>query len=287
MSVRLDDDAAGSRRTWRPARSTRHPGHLGHEGVPDAADGTARWYRTATARDRTVAPRIIAAMLLAIDIGNTNVTTRPRSGPATLVATRRAATTPRATRRRAGAAARGPARASTTRVRRRRGASRAPRSCRRSPARSRRIAARRERPLLVAAAGHRAASPSGWTGRARWARTGWSTPSPPQRLYGTPAVVVDFGTATTLDCVGGRRRIPGRRDRARARARARGARGADRQAAAGRAAQPDRAIGRDTVSAIQAGTVLGYQALATGLLARVRRELAEPPASSPARSGRS
>ena len=38
---------------------------------------------------------------------------------------------------------------------------------------------------------------------------------------------------------------------------------------------PDRAIGRDTVSAMQSGTVFGYQALATGLLARIRTELAE------------
>src|SRR3990172_1974348 len=38
---------------------------------------------------------------------------------------------------------------------------------------------------------------------------------------------------------------------------------------------PDGAIGRDTVSAMQAGTVFGYQALATGLLDRIRRELAE------------
>ena len=38
---------------------------------------------------------------------------------------------------------------------------------------------------------------------------------------------------------------------------------------------PDRAIGRDTVTAIQAGAVLGYEALATGLLARIRRELAD------------
>jgi len=38
---------------------------------------------------------------------------------------------------------------------------------------------------------------------------------------------------------------------------------------------PDRAIGRDTVSAIQSGAVLGYQALAAGLLARIRQELAD------------
>jgi type III pantothenate kinase len=96
-----------------------------------------------------------------------------------------------------------------------------------------------------------------------------------QRLYGAPAVVVDFGTATTLDCVAadgayvGGAIAPGLEL------------GLD--ALAARTAKlprielraPDRAIGRDTVSAMQAGTVLGYQALASGLLARVRRELAD------------
>ena len=38
---------------------------------------------------------------------------------------------------------------------------------------------------------------------------------------------------------------------------------------------PSRAIGRDTVSAMQSGTVFGYQALVVGLLGRVRRELAD------------
>jgi type III pantothenate kinase len=95
------------------------------------------------------------------------------------------------------------------------------------------------------------------------------------RLYGTPAVVVDFGTATTLDCVGadgayvGGAIAPGLE--------------LGLEALAARTAKlprielrtPDRAIGRDTVSAMQAGTVFGYQALASGLLSRVRAELAE------------
>src|SRR5207244_10551440 len=45
---------------------------------------------------------------------------------------------------------------------------------------------------------------------------------------------------------------------------------------------PDRAIGRDTASAIQAGAVLGYQSLVNGLLARTRRELADAGDVSPA-----
>ena len=95
------------------------------------------------------------------------------------------------------------------------------------------------------------------------------------RLHGTPAIVMDLGTATTLDCVGGDGAFVG---------------GAiapglelGLEALAARTAKlprvelrtPDRVIGRDTVSAIQAGTVFGYLALATGLLARARSELAE------------
>ena len=95
------------------------------------------------------------------------------------------------------------------------------------------------------------------------------------RLYGAPAVVVDFGTATTFDCVGpdgayvGGAIAPGLE--------------LGLEALATRTARlprielrtPDRAIGRDTVSAMQSGTVFGYQALASGLLARIRAELAE------------
>lgn len=94
------------------------------------------------------------------------------------------------------------------------------------------------------------------------------------RLYGTPAVVMDLGTATTLECVAadgayvGGAIAPGLE--------------LGMEALAAHTAKlprielrtPDRAIGRNTVAAMQAGTVLGYQALATGLLERVRDELA-------------
>ena len=136
------------------------------------------------------------------------------------------------------------------------------------------IAARRERPLTVATAGItpiavRVDRP-GEVGADRLVNALAAA-----RLYGTPAIVVDFGTATTFDCVGadgayvGGAIAPGLEL------------GLD--ALAARTAKlprielraPDRAIGRDTVSAMQSGTVFGYQALATGLLARLRRELAD------------
>jgi type III pantothenate kinase len=95
------------------------------------------------------------------------------------------------------------------------------------------------------------------------------------RLHGTPVVVADFGTATTFDCVAGDGAFVGGAI----------APGLELgiEALAGRTAKlprvelrtPDRAIGRDTVGAIQSGAILGHQALVNGLLARIRVELAE------------
>jgi type III pantothenate kinase len=136
------------------------------------------------------------------------------------------------------------------------------------------VATRRERPLLIASAGTvpipvRVDRPSD-VGADRLVNA-----LAVARLYGTPAVVVDLGTATTFDCVAsdgafvGGAIAPGIEV------------GLD--ALASRTAKlprvelrsPDRAIGRDTVSAIQSGAVLGYQALVAGLLVRIRRELAD------------
>lgn len=94
------------------------------------------------------------------------------------------------------------------------------------------------------------------------------------RLHGTPAVVVDCGTATTFDAVDhsgafvGGAIAPGM--------------GLGLDALATRTARlprveprlPDGPIGRDTVAAIRVGTVLGHRAMIEGLLARMRRELA-------------
>ena len=92
---------------------------------------------------------------------------------------------------------------------------------------------------------------------------------------GGACVAVDFGTSTNFDVVSGAGEYLG------------GVIGPgveiSMEALTSRTAKlprielraPDRAIGRDTISAMRAGTVLGYQALATGLLARIRAELAE------------
>lgn len=93
-------------------------------------------------------------------------------------------------------------------------------------------------------------------------------------LHGTPAIVVDCGTATTLDAVDhlgafvGGAIAPGM--------------GLGLDLLAARTARlprveprlPDGPIGRDTAAAIRVGTVLGHRAMIEGLLARMRRELA-------------
>jgi type III pantothenate kinase len=215
---------------------------------------------------------MIRPMLLAIDVGNTNMTIGSfRNG--SLVATRRAATNARATadelELQLGAllgldetvfadvsaiacASVVPAVTTALEI----------------------VAERLERPLLLASAGTvplpiRVDRP-GEVGPDRLVNALAAS-----RLYGTPAVVVDFGTATTFDCVAGDGAYVG---------------GAiapglelGLEALAARTAKlprvelrtPERAIGRDTVSAIQSGAVFGYQALTLGVLARVRRELAD------------
>jgi type III pantothenate kinase len=229
---------------------------------------TDRWPRKAW----PLGPRIIAAMLLAIDIGNTNITVgRMRGG--TVLATRRAATQARSTTDEIEVLLDGllalddatwadigaiacasvvPGLSATIEA----------------------VAARRDRPLILASAGTvpipiRVERP-GEVGADRLVNALAAA-----RLYGTPAVVVDFGTATTFDCVAadgayvGGAIAPGLE--------------LGLEALAARTAQlprvelraPDRAIGRDTVSAIRSGAVLGYQALTAGLLERIRRELGD------------
>jgi len=218
-------------------------------------------------------------MLLALDIGNTNVTTGLfRAGA--LLATRRAATNARATtdevellldgllRLDGIAIADLDAIALASVVPALTGAVEM-------------IAERRDRPLLVAGAGTvplavRVDRPDD-VGADRLVNALAAA-----RLHGTPAIVVDFGTATTLDCVAsdgayvGGAIAPGLE--------------LGLEALAARTAKlprielraPDRAIGRDTVSAMQSGTIFGYQALAAGLLARVRTELADANDVAPA-----
>jgi type III pantothenate kinase len=218
------------------------------------------------------------AMLLAIDIGNSNITIGCfRNGA--LVATRRAATVAGATPDELELLLEGLLRlddAAFADVSEIVCASVVPALTASLEA----VADRRDRPLLIAGAGTvplpvRTDRP-GDVGADRLVNA-----LAAGRLYGTPAVVVDFGTATTFDCVAadgayvGGAIAPGLE--------------LGLEALAARTAKlpridlrtPDRAIGRDTVSAMQSGTIFGYQALVTGLLVRIRRELSDASGVSP------
>ena len=217
-------------------------------------------------------------MLLAVDIGNTNVTTGLfRNG--SLVATRRATTNARATADELEHLLDALLRLDDATF----ADVSAIAACSVVPsltASLEDVAGRRERPILVAASGTvpiaiRVDRPAE-VGPDRLVNALAAA-----RIHGTPAIVADFGTATTIDCVAADGAFVG---------------GAiapglvlGLEALAARTAKlprvelraPDRAIGRDTISAIQSGAVLGYQALADGLIGRIRDELAELAGTDP------
>ena len=97
-----------------------------------------------------------------------------------------------------------------------------------------------------------------------------------EALYGAPAIVVDFGTATNIDVVDARGYYiggaiaPGIRismDALTARA---------SKLASVTLEAPAHAIGRNTVECVQSGAVMGAAAMAEGLVARIKEELGEP-----------
>jgi type III pantothenate kinase len=92
-------------------------------------------------------------------------------------------------------------------------------------------------------------------------------------LYRLPAIIVDFGTATSFDAVDGNCRLLGT-------ALAPGLRTAmdglfRRAARLSRIelAPPKEVIGRNTVSALRSGWIYGYVGLVEGLVTRIKREL--------------
>jgi type III pantothenate kinase len=94
-------------------------------------------------------------------------------------------------------------------------------------------------------------------------------------LYRLPAIIVDFGTATTFDAVDRDRRLLGT-------ALAPGLRTAmdglfQRAARLSRIEleQPKAVIGRNTVDALRSGWVYGYVGLVEGLVARIKAQLGE------------
>lgn len=97
-------------------------------------------------------------------------------------------------------------------------------------------------------------------------------------LYGAPAVVVDFGTATTFDCISranaylGGAILPGPRLGAWALARR------TAQLPEVSVAKPRRVVGRDTVECIQSGLYYGYLGMIEKVMNLTLREMGEPKA---------
>ena len=96
-------------------------------------------------------------------------------------------------------------------------------------------------------------------------------------LYSGPAIVVDFGTATTFDAVSGRGEYlggaiaPG----IEISVEALGARGAQLRRV--ELVRPRSVIGKNTVEALQAGTLFGFAGQVDGVVERMIAELGEPP----------
>ena len=103
-------------------------------------------------------------------------------------------------------------------------------------------------------------------------------------LFGGPVIVVDFGTATTLDCINGKGEYvggviaPGLRISEEALF--------DRTAQLPRVelVRPDGVIGKNTIHAMQSGLFYGYVGLVDALVQRVRGEL-DPAALAVATGG--
>ena len=124
----------------------------------------------------------------------------------------------------------------------------------------------------------RRACPCSMRTRARSAPTASSTPSRPTSASRAPLIVVDFGTATTFDCISGKGRVL---SEARSRQACRSARArlfdAGRQACrAARLPARREAIGRNTRSIrCRPGLVFGYVGLVDGLVRRLMSEMGE------------
>src|SRR2546428_6753923 len=94
--------------------------------------------------------------------------------------------------------------------------------------------------------------------------------------YGPPLIVIDFGTATTFNCVNDRGEFiggaiaPGMATSSEALA--------NRAARLARVelARPKEAIGRNTTTNLQSGAIYGYAGLVDGLIGRRRAEMGGP-----------
>jgi type III pantothenate kinase len=97
------------------------------------------------------------------------------------------------------------------------------------------------------------------------------------QLHATPAIIVDFGTATTFDAVSGERELLGS---AIAPGLVTAMEGLVQRAArlfSVELTPPPHAIGTSTISSVQSGAIFGYVGLVEGLVRRFREEMAGTP----------
>jgi type III pantothenate kinase len=94
--------------------------------------------------------------------------------------------------------------------------------------------------------------------------------------YGGPCVVVDFGTATTFDCVSDRGEYVGGVIAPGLQVAARALFEHTARLPLVELVAPPAAIGKNTVESVQSGLIYGYAALVDGMVERITKELGHP-----------
>ena len=94
-----------------------------------------------------------------------------------------------------------------------------------------------------------------------------------KELYGLPAIVIDFGTATTFDCVSARSEYLGGAILAGPNMTAWALKEKTAKLPLVNIAKPKRAIGKDTIECIQAGLYFGYLGMIEKILALSLKEM--------------
>ena len=94
--------------------------------------------------------------------------------------------------------------------------------------------------------------------------------------YGGPCVVVDFGTATTFDCVSERGEYVGGAIAPGLQIAARALFEHTARLPLVEMVAPQAAIGKNTVESVQSGLIFGYAALIDGMIERIAKELGQP-----------
>jgi type III pantothenate kinase len=94
--------------------------------------------------------------------------------------------------------------------------------------------------------------------------------------YGGPCVVVDFGTATTFDCVSEHGEYVGGAIAPGLQVAARALFEHTARLPLVELVAPEAAIGKNTVESVQSGLIFGYAALIDGMVERIAKELGQP-----------